>query len=346
MAILQKGKDWYIDYYYQGRRKREKIGPSRRLAEAVLAKRKLEIAENRYLDVRRKNQVSFKELASLYLEYSRANKRSWVRDRVSIKSLEREFGDFRIDQLKSLSIEQYKQKRLKEVTPATVNRELACLKHMLNKGIEWAKCAENPVRQVKLLRENNSRLRYLTVEEAQKLYRGSASHLKPIVMLALETGMRRSEIFSVKWDDIDFEQKLIFVRNTKNGESREVPVSNLVANRLKDLKFKSPFVFCNESGKPYCSVRKSFASALKKAGIENFRFHDLRHTFASHLVMQGADLVTVKELLGHKSLRMTLRYAHLSPGHRRDAIERLKFFDGHLYGHQQVLTDFASKLKS
>lgn len=345
MALFQKGKDWFIDYYFEGRRRREKIGPNRKLAETVLAKRKLEIAENRFLDKKKCSQVSFRELSELYLEYSKANKRSWVRDTVSIKALMTDFNSLNITEIDSLKIEQYKQKRLKTVAPATVNRELACLKNLFNKGIEWGKCGTNPVKSVKLLRENNARLRYLTLEEGKRLFQNSSKHLKPIVMLALQTGMRKSEILYLKWDDIDFDQKLIFVRNSKNGEAREIPINSKVANFLKDLKFKSPYVFCNKDGRPYGSVRKSFARALKKSGIDDFRFHDLRHTFASHLVMQGVDLVTVKELLGHKSLRMTLRYAHLSPGHRRDAIERLKFFDGHQYGHQRVLTESHSEPK-
>ncbi len=343
MAIFKKNNSWYIDYYYKGKRKREKIGPNKKLAEAVLAKRKLEIAENRYLNVKNSPSILFEELSDLYLDYAKSNKRSWIRDRLSLKTLAAEFDGLKVDQLDSLLIEKYKQKRLKDVSPATVNRELACLKHLFNKGIEWGKCDKNPVRQVKFFKENNFRLRYLTVEEIKKLFRNSPKHLKPILMVALETGMRRSEIFNLNWDDIDFEQKIIYVRNSKSGDPREIPISNRLANVLKDLKYKSPYVFCNKDGKPLGSVRKSFASALKKSGIENFRFHDLRHTFASHLIMNGVDLVTVKEFLGHKSLKMTLRYAHLSPGHKRSAIEKLKFFDGHQYGHQHHLENFSDK---
>lgn len=343
MAIFKKNKSWFIDYYYKGKRKREKIGPNRKLAEAVLSKRKLEIAENRYLNVKSAHAISFEELAELYLDYAKSNKRSWARDRLSLKTLGKEFDGLRAEQLDSFLIEKYKQKRLKDVSPATVNRELACLKHLYNKGIEWDKCGGNPVRKVKFFKENNIRLRYLTTEEIKRLFRNSPKHLKPILMVALETGMRRSEILNLKWDDIDFDQKIVFVRNTKSGEPREIPISSGLANTLQDLKYKSVYVFCNKDGSPFGSVRKSFASAVKKSGIENFRFHDLRHTFASHLVMNGVDLVTVKELLGHKSLKMTLRYAHLSPGHKRSAIDKLKFFDGHQYGHQSHLDKLTEK---
>jgi integrase len=322
------------------------IGPNKKLAENVLAKRKLEIAEKRFLDVRKKSKIKFEELCSLYLDYSRTNKRSWTRDRTSIGSLNRPFGGKYLYEISPLLIERYKKKRIEEVTPATLNRELACLKHMFTKAIEWEKTDYNPVRSVKLLRENNARLRYLTCDDIQRLYENCADHLKPIVLTALYTGMRRGEILKLKWEDVDLDQKIIFVRNTKNNEVREIPLNNLLTNTLSSIKFTLPYVFCNEDGKPYGSVRKSFDTALKKAGIEDFRFHDLRHTFASHLVMSGVDLMTVKELLGHKTIKMTLRYAHLSPSHKRRAIEALEYFDGHPDGHRETFGEVTESVNS
>jgi site-specific recombinase XerD len=108
-----------------------------------------------------------------------------------------------------------------------------------------------------------------------------------------------------------------------------------LTNVFKNIKLTSPYVFCSENGKPYGSLRKSFETALKKAEIKEFCFHDLRHPFASHLVMSGVDLMTVKELLGHKTIKMTLRYAHLSPSHERNAIESLEYFGGHPDGHSR-----------
>jgi integrase len=200
---------------------------------------------------------------------------------------------------------------------------------MFNKAIEWEMMQSNPMKKVKLLKENNERLRYLSQEQIKDLYENRCDHLKPIVLTALYTGMRRGEILKLKWEDVDFDQKIIFVRNSKNGQLREIPMNNLLVNELKNIKFKSPYVFCNENRKPFGSVRKSFDSALRRAGIEDFCFHDLRHTFASHLVMSGVDLLTAKELLGHMTIKMTLRYAHLSPFHKSAAVESLRFFDSH-----------------
>ena len=137
--------------------------------------------------------------------------------------------------------------------------------------------------------------------------------------------MRKREILDLKWEDIDFHREIIFVKNTKNNEWREIPMNKVLVETLKNVKkhLDSDYVFCNIIGRPFGNVRKSFDSALRLSGIKDFLFHDLRHTFASHLVMSGADLITVKELLGHKSIRMTLRYAHLSPSHKRRAVEKM-----------------------
>ncbi|MCJ7507204.1 MAG: site-specific integrase [candidate division Zixibacteria bacterium] len=140
----------------------------------------------------------------------------------------------------------------------------------------------------------------------------------------------------------------MFVRDTKNAETREIPINNMVVQTLINVKSNSKvYVFCNKNGRPFHNVRQSFTKALREAGINDFRFHDLRHTFASHLVMAGVDLLTVKELLGHKKIDTTLRYSHLSPSHKRSAIERLAFLDGHQYGHQGVFEkkpEFANQL--
>lgn len=163
----------------------------------------------------------------------------------------------------------------------------------------------------------------------------SSDHLRPILVIALHTGMRRGEIFNLLWTDIDFQGDLAHVRESKNGEGRYIPVSSELRHTLQSLssRFSGGYVFPSYLPRrkrngadvvgqhPYTDLKNSFSSALKRAGISDFRFHDLRHTFASHLVMAGADLNTVRELLGHKSIKMTLRYAHLSPTHKKQAIK-------------------------
>jgi len=134
--------------------------------------------------------------------------------------------------------------------------------------------------------------------------------------------MRKSEIFNLKWNDIDFRNRIIYVLETENNEVRKIPMNEIIFRTLLKVR-KNPnsaYVFCKKNGDPYKDIRDGFKAALKRAGIKNFRFHDLRHTFASHLVMAGIDLKTVQELLEHKTFEMTLRHSHLSPDHKRRAL--------------------------
>jgi len=326
MGIYLKKGNWFIDYRVNGRRKREKIGTSKALAETVLKKRKVEIAEGKFLDIKKEQKVKFEELSQIYLDiHARPNKKSYHSDEDLIKTLSRFFGGKYLYEITSMAVEQFKAERAKEVSPATVNRALACLKCMFNKAIEWDKAEVNPVKKVKLFKENNVRVRYLEKEEIKKLIDNASAHLKPILIVALNTGMRKGEILNLKWYDLDFKNNIIYIRESKSGERREVPMNMLVRRTLIAVRKHpdSPYVFCNEKGESFANVRKSFFTACKKSGILKFRFHDLRHTFASHLVMGGVDLNTVRELLGHKSLEMTLRYSHLSPDHKQRAVANL-----------------------
>src|SRR5574341_1991298 len=233
MALFKKGDIWYVDYYIDGRRKREAVGTNRKMAERVLAKRKVQIAENRYLDVVRRPKVTFEQLSSQYLEYAKVNKLSWSRDALSIQHLTKHFADKTLTDVSARLIEKYKNERRKVVGPATVNRELACLKHMFTKAIHWRLADSNPVKLVKLLRENNRRLRYLTEEELRRLYHECADHLKAFILMAVYTGMRRGEILKLKWDDVSIDQQVIYVRNTKNGSTREIPIALPILQMLK-----------------------------------------------------------------------------------------------------------------
>lgn len=326
MGVYKRGTTWYIDYYAGYKRRREKIGPSKRQAETVLKKRMVQVAENRFLEVEKFEKIKFEKMTELYLEnYSKPNKKSSRRDVTSINNLKPFFAGKYLHEITPLDMEKYKRGRQGKVSNATVNREVACLKHIFTKAIEWGIVKKNPGKKVKLLRERNTRLRYLDEKEIRRLYDACAEHLKPIVIVALNTGMRKEEILSLKWKDLDYRIRTISILDTKNGESRKIPMNDSVYRTLLDIgkKADSPWVFCKKNGERYGNVRKAFEGARKRAGIVDFRFHDLRHTFASHLVMAGVDLRTVQELLGHKSFEMTLRYAHLSPEHKKRALDIL-----------------------
>jgi len=326
MGVYKRGTTWYIDYYAGYKRRREKIGPSKRQAETVLKKRIVQVAENRFLEVEKYEKIRFEKMTELYLEnYSKPNKKSSRRDVTSINNLKPFFAAKYLHEITPLDMEKYKRERQGQVSNATVNREVACLKHIFTKAIEWGIVQKNPGKKVKLLRERNTRLRYLNEKEIGRLYDACAKHLRPIVIVALNTGMRKEEILSLRWKDVDYRIRTISILDTKNGESRELPMNDIVYRTLLAVKnsLVIPGVFCKKNGERYGNVRKAFEGARKRAGIVDFRFHDLRHTFASHLVMAGVDLRTVQELLGHKSFEMTLRYAHLSPDHKKAALDTL-----------------------
>jgi integrase len=178
----------------------------------------------------------------------------------------------------------------------------------------------------KLLEENNRRLRFLTREECQALISQCRGVTRDITVTALNSGMRKGEILGLKWDNVDLKHGFILLDKTKNGDRREIPIKDTLRSVLQGItrRLDVPYVFCDPvSGSPCQDVRASFASACKRAGITDFHFHDLRHTFASHLVMAGIDITTVRELLGHKTLTMTLRYAHLAPSHKVSAVDIL-----------------------
>lgn len=169
--------------------------------------------------------------------------------------------------------------------------------------------------------KEQGRLRFLEKEEIIKLLDNCSGYLKAIVTVAINTGLRKSELLNLKWHDVDFNRDIINLYQTKNGEKRKVPMNSTVKSTFIKINKQpeSQYIFANQRGKPYTDLRKSFSKTLKRSEIANFRFHDLRHTSASQLAISGVDLNTIRELMGHKSLKMTLRYSHLSPDHKKRA---------------------------
>ena len=214
MAIFLKGKNWYIDYYAGSHRKREMIGPSKELAIKVLKKRQIEVAEGKFLDIKREQRIRFEDIAIEYLELHSKLKKSYDTDCKIVGLLKKYFGGRYLYEISSLDIEKFKSARAKEVSVATVNRALAVLKSIFNKAILWGKAERNPCKGVKLFKENNQRLRFLEREEIDKLLLNCCEHLRPIVIIALNAGMRKGEILRIKWRNIDIQHKTIHLLDT------------------------------------------------------------------------------------------------------------------------------------
>ena len=223
---------------------------------------------------------------------------------------------------------------------STINRHIEMLSKMFNLCIDNGLIESNPCRSVGQLREENFKIRFLTIEEEKALFKAIETayedktgnllypyiYLKPIVICALQTGMRRAEIFNLKWSQIDFKEGFIEVLKTKSGKARKIPISPRLDVTLKGIlaNSNSEYVFINpETNKPYKDIKKAFSTVLKNANIKNFRFHDLRHTVATRMVESGTDLVVVQEILGHSSIQTTMRYAHPVPENKKRAIECL-----------------------
>jgi integrase len=298
-------------------------------AVEYLTEKKFNVQKGIEPEVIKDVNYTFQELAVEYLKWCE-RQRSFESKKIFTKQLKDTFGYMPLKNFSTMMIEQFQTDRIQKGNkPSTVNRLVATLKHAFTKAYDWNMVSETilkRVKKVKLLEENNRRLRYLSKEECQALIKVCNVYLRPMVITALNTGCRKDEILSLKWDNVDMKHGFILLDMTKNGERREIPINATLRKTLEVLprRLDGGYVFFDpKTGERYQDVKRSFPSACRKAGIRDFHFHDLRHTFASHLVMSGVDLTTVSRLLGHKSLAMTLRYSHLSPLHMTKAVNAL-----------------------
>jgi integrase len=347
-GIYRRGKTYWITYKgLDGVQKFESARSTLKAdAEYLLACRRKEVAEGTppAVPTRKQYSTTFADLAKRYLEFCAAQRD--IKSKAGrVNQLVKEFGNVKLVSFTLATVEGYQGKKLAEPRPArklngvarlpmasaSVNRLLATLKNMFTKAEQWGLVPEQTlktVRRVKLARETAGRLRFLTGDEARRLIDSCGPGLRGIVSFALHTGCRREEILSLKWEDVDLKHGFIHLPKTKNGEGRDIPINAELKETLRRIvrRLDSPFVFLNpETGNRYRDIKRSFATACRKTGIRDFRFHDLRHTFASHLVMAGVDITTVSRLMGHKSLTMTLRYSHLAPDHLQRAVDFLNY---------------------
>ena len=332
MGIFRrKGSEFYwMDIIANGKRYRESTKTkNKKQAEAVYANRYFELINGiakKNPEPEIKNRFTFQELAEKYIDWVYGKQASYRNKKSTIKCFF--INRFKyLDDIKIYDLEKLQSEMLaKGYAKSYINKTFSVLKHMFTKALDWEMIDEialQKLRRVKNLSGMNKILRYLSTEEINLLISNCPPHLKPIVLVALNTGMRKSEILHLTWDRVDLKNRLILLDRTKNGERREIPMNNLTVKLFSSLPrhLRVPYVFYNNKQKPYKNVTEGFQSALKKSGIKNFRFHDLRHTFASILVMAGVDISSVSELLGHTSIKMTQRYAHLSPAHLRKAVD-------------------------
>jgi len=283
----------------------------------------------------KEQRVTFREATERYLTWHK-NKAPSEKARkevaLKVRILNDYFGDYLLRNITYFTIEHYKKKRLEDgVSKATINFELNILKSIFNRAKEFGLFSGELPKIEKFKNADNQRMRALTEEEAQRLIDACPEWFKPVVIFALNTGFRASEIFSLKWEDIDLQKRVIYIKPaySKTKKHRQFPMNEVVYNLLKNMKKRSEYVFVNSHGEPYNAkeggYRRVFQTACKKAGIEDFRFHDLRHTFATWTAMKSKDIYAVQLLLGHSSQKMTQRYAHLTDEYLRSIVNFARF---------------------
>lgn len=308
-----------IDYRDKdGKRHRETFTGSKTLGKEVLAKRKAEISEGKFFPERKKASITFDELADIYWKVHGSRTRSAYTWNIMLRKLRSHFGKLAMPLLTTEKIQIFYNGIWQECSSSTANRYLTLLKAVINTAIRLNKySSSNPCIGVVKQKENNSRWRYLSETAINRLWKCADKRLQEILTCAFCTGMRRGKILNLRWENVDLTGNSIYILKSKSGNRREIPILPV----LKEL-FLSLGV-CS-SGRVFSitlqQLRRSFEKALQQANINNFRFHDLRHTFASHFMMNGGKLLELQKILGNSDVKLTLRYAHLSKSYLQQAI--------------------------
>jgi len=325
---------WWICYFdAEGRKRREKAG-TKAVALKLYTKRKQETLERRKLPENlRARKITFGELLSTAEEHSSRHTPAGGEKRYKcrIEILREAFGSVPADSITPLALSRWLSdaQRTHGWRPATANRYKAFISLAFRLGMENGKCQTNPARLVRRLREHNERTRFLSRDEERSLRaiieRDFPAHM-PEFEIALHTGIRKGEQFKLVWADVDLQARRLTLRQTKNGTTRHVPLNAVALAAFQMLWDRSQGqgrVFMGEHGIPLERPRYWWDATVAEAMLENFHWHDLRHTFASRCVMAGVDLRTLAQLLGHRTLQMVMRYSHLSQSHELAAVERL-----------------------
>jgi len=341
VSVKQRGKSktWYYYFRLNSVRYRRAIPEARTKYQAQQAEAAARdsIFEGKYN--RRSSTTTFRQFVeSEFLPWAKDNKRSWRNDVSRAKPLIEFFGKQRLSEVTRFLIEQFKKQRRgglsmrgDSLSNSSVNRELELLSRIFSFAIERGEIDSNPFKGVKKLPMNNLLTRYLTEDEERRLMAvltNRRAHLLPIVLIALHTGMRRGEILSLRWEQVDFVRESIYLLHTKSGKPRTVPMNAVVKDAMSEVRKDAggfEYVFLNpRTGKPLTDIKNAFNAALKEAGIEGLRFHDLRHTAGTRMADANAPITAIAEILGHRDIHTTMRYAHATDEGKRRAVKSLE----------------------
>ena len=339
---------WYIQYpkgadISTGKIKYacEKVGFSKRWADRAFAKKLLEWQERKFLGLQKRKEYTFGELVAWYLSLPKTNQvKSIYKIRQHCRTLKEFFGQLKADDIKPSMVEAYQQKRLSAIScrgtpykPASVNRVLEVMRRIYNLAIREDMVTKNPCWKVTRLSERNARDRVLSKEELERVLKELPPHAADIVSVGYHTGMRAGEIYGLTRDRVNMREGYLNLtpKDTKTGEARHVyfvrEVRDILERLLKVRHMSHQFVFTYE-GEPFKSIKYSLAKALERAGIEDFRFHDLRHTYTTNARKAGVDRTVIMKLTGHKTLSMFTRYNSVDEADARQALQLMEAYFG------------------
>lgn len=332
VRLHQRGRYWQASYTTEVGRVRESLKVTNLKVAQQKAREIAELIERgeyaTLQDRRAQKRQTFADFAEEFeAKHNEWSESTWQACRGMIRRVVEQWGSLPLTAINARMIETFLAMRLDQdgITKATANRYLALLKTMFKKAKRWGYIGHNPAEPIKMVKEEPVIPDALSEEQAEVLLKELPDHARPIAIFALETGMRRGELFRLQWQDVDFAERWIKVRHTKNNEFRVIPMSDKAHEVLRLLwaERSSFYVFAHEDGSPRASIREALQNAGMRAGIGHVHLHMLRHTFATRLRNRSVAIDRIKELLGHKTMTMTLRYAKCTPIQLRQAIAAL-----------------------
>jgi integrase len=331
--IYKRGAVWYIDYWVDGMRKREKASGDKQAALEALAAKTTDVKRGA-LGFEKKQVVHFSDFADEYLKI-KAEKRSIRSIRGYVKHLKASFGELPLSRITPELVEQYKQKRLKDkidgkkktartMKGPSINRELAILKNLFNVAKKMRRFrGEIPVESISYCPEQ-PRDYVLSKEEIGRLLAAAGESLKKIILIALNTGLRKGEILSLRWSQVNLDEKIISFARTKSVKFLRIPINAVVEGVLSSIERTGDYVFPGRWGKGHLADSKlPFNAARKAAGLPDLHFHDLRHCAGTYMAAAGVPLTTIQQILGHSDIRTTNRYVNPNDENRRKAVDAL-----------------------
>lgn len=330
MSIYKRQDRWVADFYIGGRfgKRVRRVFKLKEHAETFERNEKLNEFKGE-IGAKHVKDICLKPFIEKYRELHSPTKSpsSRHRDEFTFNHILKFFGNPLLKQLCVEVIESYKAFRAKKVQITTVNKELDLLKSVLNRAVDWGYLRINPATMVKKFKEDVKEPIFLNKSEGSRLIGVAKGQIRTMIVLGLCSGLRKTEMFNLTWADVDFVEKQLRVRISKGKSFRVIPLNDLLWKTLMShpRHKSSQFILHNSDGSKWKDVRWSFQKTVKEAGLPEKTFHSLRHSFVTNLVSEGVDLRVVQELAGHKDLRTTMRYAHLTPNRLTDSVKKLSW---------------------